>query len=87
MKDLENMLGVSVSDKLQAGAFAEIAPKAFDEQQLERELQEQAAELSALYTMERSQVIEACKADLNFLAPLAMPDVFEVDFPPVLLLV
>ena len=87
MKDFEKMLGVSVSDKLQAGAFAEVTPKVFNEQQLEKELQEQAAELSALYAMERSQVIEACKADLNFLAPLALPDVFEVDFPPVLLLV
>ena len=36
-------------------------------------------------TFDRAQVIQACETDLNFLGALALPEVFEFHFPPVLL--
>ena len=54
---------------------------------LEEDLRAQANDLSAALHAERSQIIEACRLDLNFLAPMAMPDTFEEDFPPVHLLI
>jgi len=38
-------------------------------------------------TYNREQAIEAAKADLNFLAPLAIPIVFKFLFPPMFLLI
>ena len=87
MKSLEERLGIT-SAELKVAA-AELAPELanIDFDALDRAAQEQAADLSAAYQFERSQVIEACRNDLNFLAPVAMPDTFESNFPPVLLLV
>jgi len=86
-RSLEDRLGITSAElKVAAGQLApELAEVDFDA--LDRAAQEQADDLSALFQFERSQVIDACRQDLNFLAPVAMPDTFEANFPPVLLLV
>jgi len=57
------------------------------QRELEAQQQEQANDLSAVHQFERAQIIDACKADLNFLSAVAMPEIFEEDFPSVHLLV
>ena len=86
-RSLEERLGITSAEMKLAEAAIGDELREVDFAQLEEDLRQQGDDLSATHMFERAQVIEACKADLNFLAPLAMPDAFEEDFPPVLLLV
>lgn len=82
---IEDRLGLTPAER---GIINDSPQKAvFNPDKVEDEFREQANELSAFVNVERSQIIDACRQDLNFLAALAMPEVFQADFPPVLQLV
>ena len=87
MQGIEEKLGLSSAEQRMALAAVSKELTEPDFGTLEEDLRAQANDLSAAMHIERSQIIEACRQDLNFLAPLAMPDTFEEDFPAVHLLI
>lgn len=87
MRGIEDMLGLTQVERQLAMAAVSKELLEPDFGNLEEDLRAQANDLSAALHAERSEIIAACKEDLNFLAPMAMPDTFEEDFPPVHLLI
>ena len=87
MRGIEDRLGLTSAEQQLALAAVSKELMEPDFGTLEEDLRAQANDLSAAVHVERSQIIEACRLDLNFLAPMAMPDTFEEDFPAVHLLI
>ena len=87
MRGIEDRLGLTSAEQQLALAAVSKELMEPDFGTLEEDLRAQANDLSAAVHVERSQIIEACRQDLNFLAPMAMPDTFEEDFPAVHLLI
>ena len=80
MRGIEDRLGLTSAEQQLALAAVSKELMEPDFGTLEEDLRAQANDLSAAVHIERSQIIEACRLDLNFLAPMAMPDTFEEDF-------